>query len=125
MRHRLIVASAVMAALMLTVPASAAEPSPGAPGAGDPYYPSYGNGGYDVSHYDLRLKYQPKSDELAGTATILAESTQELSSFNLDFALDVSEVRVNGRKADFTSSGSHELEVTPAQPLAKGEKFSV
>ncbi|HEV7627012.1 MAG TPA: M1 family metallopeptidase [Streptomyces sp.] len=110
---------------MLAVPASAAEPSPGAPGAGDSYYPSYGNGGYDVSHYDLRLKYQPKTDELAGTATLLARATQELSSFNLDFALDVSSVRVNGRKAAISTSGTHELEVTPAQPIAKGEEFSV
>ena len=26
---------------------------PGAPGVGDSYYPTYGNGGYDVGHYDL------------------------------------------------------------------------
>ncbi|SCK33144.1 Peptidase family M1 [Streptomyces sp. WMMB 714] len=125
MRHRLMVPGAVLAALLTAVPASAAEPSPGAPGAGDAYYPAYGNGGYDVSHYDLRLKYQPKSDELSGTATLLAESTQELSRFNLDFALDVSAVHVNGRKASFETSGDHELEVTPAQPIAKGEDFTV
>ncbi|MFC4496076.1 M1 family metallopeptidase [Streptomyces ovatisporus] len=125
MRHRLIVPGAVFAALMMTVPASAAEPSPGAPGAGDAYYPAYGNGGYDVSHYDLRLKYQPKSDQLAGTATLLAESTQELSRFNLDFALDVSAVHVDGRKASFEVSGDHELEVTPARPVAEGEDFTV
>jgi aminopeptidase N len=124
-RHRLIVPSAVLAALTLAVPASAAEPSPGAPGAGDAYYPAYGNGGYDVSHYDLRLKYRPEKDQLDGTATILAETTQELSRFNLDFALDVEEVRVNGRTADFAASGDHELEVSPAEPLADGEDFTV
>jgi aminopeptidase N len=124
-RHRLIAPAAVTAALALTAPAFAAAPAPGAPGAGDPYYPSYGNGGYDVSHYDLDLKYQPKTDELAGTATILGKTTQELSRFNLDFALDVSSVRVNGRTADVSTSGTHELEVTPAQPLAKGEDFTV
>ncbi len=125
MRHRFIVTAGVVAALTLAVPASAAEPSPGAPGAGDPYYPAYGNGGYDVSHYDLNLKYQPKTDELKGTATLLAKSTQELSRFNLDFALDVSSVHVNGRKAQISTSGAHELEVTPARPLAKGEDFSI
>ena len=26
------------------------EPTPGAPGIGDPYYPLDGNGGYDVAH---------------------------------------------------------------------------
>ncbi|WP_314174209.1 M1 family metallopeptidase [Streptomyces winkii] len=127
MRHRLIVAGAVVAALALTVPASAADagPSPGAPGAGDSYYPDYGNGGYDASHYDLRLKYQPKSDELSGTATVLARATQDLSRFNLDFALDVKEVHVNGRKAKASATGAHELEVTPAQPIEKGEHFTV
>jgi aminopeptidase N len=127
-RHRLIVTGAVVAALALTVtPASAAGagPEPGAEGAGDSYYPDYGNGGYDVSHYDLGLKYRPKTDELSGTATVLAEATQDLSRFNLDFALDVAEVRVNGRKAKTAASGAHELEITPAKPLAKGEHFSV
>ncbi|WP_431981072.1 M1 family metallopeptidase [Streptomyces qinglanensis] len=126
MRHRLIVPGAAAAALLLlAAPASAAEPTPGAPGAGDPYYPDYGNGGYDVSHYDLRLTYRPKTDELAGTATLLATARQDLSRFNLDFALDVTEVRVNGKKARFGTSGAHELRITPAEPLAEGERATV
>ena len=70
--HRRIIAPGALAAasLLLAIPASAADFSPGAPGIGDPYYPAYGNGGYDVSHYDLRLKYQPATDELEGTATL-------------------------------------------------------
>jgi aminopeptidase N len=117
----------MVAALTVTVPASAADadPSPGAPGAGDAYYPSYGNGGYDVSHYDLRLRYQPKTDKLTGTATVLAEATQDLNRFNLDFALDAEEVLVDGRKAKTATSGSHELQISPAQRIDKGDKFSV
>jgi hypothetical protein len=37
-------------------PAGASRPrpcTPGAPGVGDAYFPGYGNGGYDVRHYDL------------------------------------------------------------------------
>ncbi|AGS72951.1 metallopeptidase [Streptomyces collinus Tu 365] len=113
------------ASLLLAIPASAATPSPGAPGIGDPYYPYYGNGGYDVSHYDLRLRYQPRTDELEGTATIQARTTQDLSSFDLDFLLDVSEVRVNGAKAAFTHSQQHELVVTPKTPLAEGTTATV
>jgi hypothetical protein len=75
--RRIIVPGALaMAALLPAIPATAASFSPGAPGIGDPYYPAYGNGGYDVSHYDLRLKYQPATDRLEGTATILARTTQ-------------------------------------------------
>lgn len=61
--HRRILAPGVLAAacLLPAVPASAASYAPGAPGIGDPYYPSYGNGGYDVSHYGLRLRYRPAS----------------------------------------------------------------
>ncbi|KUN77769.1 peptidase [Streptomyces bungoensis] len=125
--HRRILAPGVpaAAALLLAIPASAASWSPGAPGIGDPYYPYYGNGGYDVSHYDLRLKYQPRTDELQGTATVLARTTQDLSRFDLDFLLDVSEVRVNGAEASFTASGQHELVVTPKTPLAKGAPMTV
>ncbi|MBN0048621.1 M1 family metallopeptidase [Streptomyces actuosus] len=125
--HRRIIAPGALAAasVLLAIPASAASYSPGAPGIGDPYYPAYGNGGYDVSHYDLRLKYQPATDELEGTATILARTTQDLSRFDLDFLLDVSEVRVNGAAASFASSGEHELAITPKRPLPKGTAVTV
>ncbi|MEV7611774.1 M1 family metallopeptidase [Streptomyces sp. NPDC089799] len=124
--HRKVIAPSVLAAsLLLVIPASAASAGPGAPGLGDTYYPASGNGGYDVSHYDLRLKYEPKTDLLEGTATLLATAKQDLSRFNLDFGLKVSEVRVNGAKAKFAASGSHELEVTPATPLAKDRPVTV
>jgi aminopeptidase N len=123
--RRLIVPSALAASVLLVIPASAAGFTPGAPGIGDSYYPASGNGGYDVSHYDLRLKYQPATDLLEGTATILATTRQNLSRFNLDLGLKVGEVRVNGRPAAFTTSGDHELEVTPAVPLEKNRAVSV
>jgi aminopeptidase N len=100
-------------------------PAPGAPGIGDGYYPDYGNGGYDVSHYDVRLRYTPATDRLTGTTTILARSTQDLSRFNLDFLLDVSSVTVNNRPATFTREGDHELVVTPARPIADGGAMTV
>ncbi|MGW7300620.1 M1 family metallopeptidase [Streptomyces sp. NPDC054829] len=125
--HRRYLAPGALAAatVLLAIPASAASSTQGAPGIGDPYYPAYGNGGYDVGHYDLRLKYQPTTDLLEGTATLLARTTQDLSRFNLDFLLDVSEVRVNGAKASFSTSGEHELEITPKHPLAKGSDITV
>ncbi|MFI0815480.1 M1 family metallopeptidase [Streptomyces sp. NPDC021098] len=123
--HRLLVPGAAAACLLLAIPASAAEPAPGAPGIGDSYYLSYGNGGYDVSHYDLRLKYQPTNDRLEGTATVVATAKQDLSRFNLDFALDVREVLVGGKKAAFTKTGDHELEITPPSALDSGRSFTV
>ena len=37
---------------------------PGADGVGDPYFPTYGNGGYDVANYDLKVRYDPATDRL-------------------------------------------------------------
>ncbi|MFI1112356.1 MULTISPECIES: M1 family metallopeptidase [Streptomyces] len=125
MHRRLLVPGVLATGLMLAIPASAADYTPGAPSIGDSYYPAAGNGGYDVSHYDLRLKYQPKTDLLEGTATILATTTQDLSRFNLDFALKVSEVRVNGKKAKFEKTGEQELQITPAAGLPKDTPITV
>ncbi|MEU0279277.1 M1 family metallopeptidase [Streptomyces sp. NPDC088147] len=125
MHRRFIVPGVLAASLLLAIPASAADFSPGAPGIGDPYYPASGNGGYDVSHYDLRLTYQPATDLLQGTATLLATARQDLSRFHLDFGLTVEEVRVNGRKAAFAATGGQELEITPVAPLTKGQPASV
>ncbi|WP_255950435.1 M1 family metallopeptidase [Streptomyces odontomachi] len=125
MYRRLIAPGALAVSLMLAIPASADGYSPGAPGIGDPYYPVYGNGGYDVAHYGLQLKYQPTTDLLEGTATIRATATQNLSRFDLDFGLTVSEVRVNGAKAAFTTSGDEELEITPARGLPRGAPITV
>ena len=38
----------------------------GRPGAGDPYFPLDGNGGYDVQHYLLDVAYDPPTGRLVG-----------------------------------------------------------
>jgi aminopeptidase N len=114
-----------MAAVCATVLfASTASAAPGAPGIGDPYYPLDGNGGYDVSHYDIRLNYNPSFDLLSGTTTILAKATQDLDSFNLDFLLQVKSVRVNNVTARFRTEGG-ELTVTPARTLPAGSNLTI
>src|SRR6476620_1281794 len=120
--------TSIVVATALALPlgaAMAATAGPGAPGIGDPYYPDYGNGGYDVSHYDLALKYQPATDTLQGTARITARATQDLNRFDLDFLLDTQAVTVNGRKAAFTTSGAHELVITPTHAVRKGARLDI
>ncbi|MEV4346053.1 M1 family metallopeptidase [Actinoplanes sp. NPDC049596] len=96
----------------------------GADGAGDPYFPKYGNGGYDVAGYDLKVKFDPKTDELTGTATITATATQDLSAFNLDLSkLAVSDVTVDGEKATSSAAGA-ELTIKPADGIARGREFT-
>jgi aminopeptidase N len=125
--RRILTTVAAAAVLAFAGPAgpAAAAPTPGAAGIGDSYFPDYGNGGYDVSHYDIHLRYFPDTDTLSGTTTILATATQDLSSFDLDFVLKVSSIQVNNRAATFTTSGDHELVVTPARPITSGQAMTV
>ena len=97
----------------------------GAPGIGDEYYPTYGNGGYDVQRYLLDVAYDPATDVLDGKATIRARATQSVCSFNLDFVgLEISKITVDGDKATWTRD-DHELTVTPKEPLERGKRFEV
>jgi aminopeptidase N len=99
--------------------------APGAAGIGDPYFPAYGNGGYEVAGYDLDLRYDPSSGELSGTATVTATATQDLSRFDLDLAhLTASRVTVDGAAAASRAEGN-ELVVTPAAGIARNRRFTV
>lgn len=124
--HRRVRRAAVTVAVGTLVAATAAyaAPSPGARGIGDPYYPLYGNGGYDVSHYDIAVSYTPSNDRVVGTTTITATATQDLSRFDLDLALPASSVTVDGVAAGFRQ-GPHELVVTPARPVRNGRPLTV
>ena len=134
MRHR-----GLLALVLLLAGCSADEPDPapspapstapafrpGADGAGDPYFPKYGNGGYDVAGYDLKLRYDPGTGKLSGTATITATATQDLSRFNFDLArLTAGQVTVDGAAATSTAEGD-ELVITPAAGIPNGRRFTV
>ena len=126
-RRSTVVIAALLCAALLPGAVSAAGPSfsPGAAGAGDPYYPLDGNGGYDVKHYDLVLDYQPDTDILRGTETISARASQDLSSFDLDFVgLNVRSIKVDGRNATWIRDGQ-ELIITPRHGLPKNHSFKV
>jgi aminopeptidase N len=137
--NRRILAGAVVVALAAAGCTDSEEPAPaptptsspptnfqpGAEGIGDPYFPAYGNGGYDVRHYLLKVRYDPATDELTGTATITATATADLSRFNLDLSgLSVTSVSVNGAPAT-ESREEAELLITPAQGVANGSEFTV
>lgn len=130
--RRLVLAIAVVVAVG-PVPALAAEAGPastvGSSGGGDPYFPQQGNGGYDVKHYTLDLRYTPSSAYLHGVARIRAVTKQRLSRFNLDLRHDmrVTRVLVDGRPSAHVQpkGNSHELIVTPAHVLPANHRFTV
>src|SRR3954447_23565687 len=113
MRRALLLAVAALA--VLTPTASAAAPSPGSAGVGDRLFPQLGNGGYDVQHYDVDLRYATSapSQPLQGTVNILARATQALSRFDLDFSgRSVGAIFVNGTPASWRRDGE-DLVITP------------
>ncbi|MFB9312341.1 M1 family aminopeptidase [Nocardioides plantarum] len=119
--------TAVTAALITpTVPADAAPTaSPGVVGAqtaGDSLFPHQGNGGYDVSHYDLDIAWTTPN-VITATATITATTTQQpLEQFSLDLeGLSVDAVTVDGAAsahARVDSGDTFKLVVTPASPVS-------
>lgn len=101
------------------------RPTRGAKGIGDPYFPAYGNGGYDVIHYGVHDRIGLERGRVKGRTDVRARATKALSGFNLDLRLSVDSVTVNGRRAAFRKSNHHELRVTPRQPIAAGAVFLV
>jgi aminopeptidase N len=127
----------VAATLVVAVtPASAAPPArpsggrpgaatPGAPGIGDPLFPDEGNGGFDVTHYDLAMRYRPDDRTVTARTTVSARATQSLSRFDLDFdGNTVTGLTVDGGPASYRRDGE-ELVVTPARPVHRGARFRV
>ncbi len=88
-------------------------------------FPDSGNGGYDVSLYDLTLVVSDDLTALQGVASITAVATQDLQRFSLDAReLVVASVSVEGESVEFVTAGP-ELIVTLDEPLTSGDEFTV
>lgn len=97
----------------------------GPAGIGDPYFPTHGNGGYDVANYHVQVRFDPDSDQLTGSTTITATATEPLPLFHLDLAgLTVSSVTVDGVTAQHRQDEA-ELIITPPAELPAGREFTV
>ncbi len=93
---------------------------------GDPYFPTLGNTGYDVQHYDITLTVDPETGSItSGTTVVTAVATDDLARFDLDFeGLEVSSVTVDGAPADWELANA-KLVVGPQTVLPGGEEFTV
>lgn len=100
-------------------------PVEGAAGIGDPFFPALGNGGYDAQHYVIELTADLVTNTIDATMTLTALATQELRTFNLDYAGPaVLSVAVNDTLVDWDRQ-DRELIVIPLTPLPAGEEFTV
>jgi aminopeptidase N len=119
------VSALLASALVLTACGGGVHGTPGGSGVRDPYFPKAGNGGYDVSHYGLRLAYDPGDHHLTGTATLTARAAKDLSAFNLDLlGMEVEKITVDGETARWNRAGQ-ELTVRPREDLDRDATFSV
>lgn len=124
--------SVVLLLLCLLLPLSLAgqavawqAPVNGEASAGDPYFPSLGNSGYDAGHYNVALTIDKKKRVVRGTTTVELTPAVDLLSFTFDLVgFDVSAVTVNGTPAAFDRPPD-KLRVTPQTPLSAGVAASV
>jgi len=107
------------------VPDTAVTGVVGAPGAGDPYFPDLGNGGYDVERYDIDLDWDGAGGRIDAATTVRLAPTVDLDALHLDLVgLDVEAVLVDGTPAPFRRQG-RELVVDPAVVLRRDRTVDV
>jgi len=107
------------------VPDTAVTGVVGAPGAGDPYFPDLGNGGYDVERYDIDLDWDGAGGRIDAATTVRLAPTVDLDALHLDLVgLDVEAVLVDGTPAPFRREG-RELVVDPAVVLRRDRTVDV
>lgn len=116
---------AAVTAVIVPEEALGEDAEAGSPGLGDSYYPGFGNGGYNVTHYTLDIEVNDVSDgEMVASVTIDATATQDLLSFNLDFiGFTIDSITVNNVSAEYARKGQ-EVTVTPLKPLMMGQSFT-
>ncbi|HET8969570.1 MAG TPA: M1 family metallopeptidase, partial [Candidatus Nanopelagicales bacterium] len=126
-------AGALTAGLLLPVPAAVAEPAAAAVPAAhraagkpvDPYFPTYGNRGYDVRHYAITDAYQPRSGKLTGRTEVRAVADRRLRRIALDLVLRPDAVSVDGTKVAFRHAKGRKVVALPRTAVRKGERFRV
>jgi hypothetical protein len=95
----------------------------GARSTGDPYFPTLGNGGYDVQHYALTLDYDPATNTMVSKADLTIRATQGLSEFSLDLrGFPGATVTIDGIPAAVARLGD-KLIITPASGIVPERVF--
>lgn len=114
------------AAVTTTSQRSSAELVLGGETVGDPYYPTIGNTGYDVSHYTLDLTIDiDATDMILGLATIDFDATADIDGLSFDFTgLTVTSANIGGAPAEFEQAND-KLRLRFDEMLPEGSQHSV
>jgi aminopeptidase N len=94
--------------------------------AHDSYTPQSGDPTFGVESYDLRITYRVRNNRLEGVAILHAIARTSLRAFTVDLVgLRATRVRVDGAAPARSRPGARKLSITPARPIAAGERFTV
>jgi len=108
-----------------TVPSSLPTPDGTGDGVGDVLFPSLGNPGLDVVHYDVDLTYDPATDVVDGSVALDLLLTADRAAITLDAnGPDVTAVDVDGTASEFRQDGA-ELRITLPEQGRSGDKLQV
>ena len=100
--------------LLFTSLLSAQTTTIGAPSIGDSIFTTEGNGGIDVTAYDLDIHWDNKTEHIKGEATLNIKTTQKLSAFSLDFhGLKVTSITVDTVPVKFSRNKDKLLILLP------------
>lgn len=96
----------------------------------DDYAPQSGDPGFGVLEYRLKLRYKVATNRLDGEASIVAVASvnleEPLTTVRLDLVgLHVDRVRLDDEKRARFRQSNRRLTVTPAAPLAPGQRFEL
>ncbi|MBA2530943.1 MAG: M1 family metallopeptidase [Nocardioidaceae bacterium] len=91
----------------------------------DPYYPSKGDPRVDALHYELELRWTPRTRTLTGTAAITVRAARDVQRLQLDLgdSLRVRGVRLDGTPVPARHPGKYLVIDTGA--LAKGSRHTL
>ncbi|MFP5333061.1 MAG: M1 family aminopeptidase, partial [Acidimicrobiia bacterium] len=96
-----------------------------AAGVGDRMFPELGNAGYDAISYEIELAFDDRLESVTGRTTMIAESTDRLRSFAVDFVgHEVTSVTVDGDPAAW-ERGPRDMRVTPSSRIEPGAIFTL
>ena len=100
--------------LLFTSLLSAQTATVGALSIGDSIFTTEGNGGIDVTNYDLDIHWDHNTGDIKGEATLNIKTTQKLSAFSLDFhGLKVTSITVDTVESKFSRNKDKLLILLP------------
>lgn len=92
----------------------------------DPYVPGHGDASYDVSHYDLVLRYRPESNRLDADTQLSCRAVQAMTAVSIDLHhLQVAKVSSTGVAIARWTQRDDKLLVTLRSPVKADTDFKL